>query len=126
MRSLMILITKLVVNGLALVVVASTFPHVWLDSWQSTVAAALLLAVVNAYLRPVVLLLTLPINLLTLGLFTLVVNALMLLLVSRLIPGFHLTGFWTAVGAALVISVVSFLLSAFLKPPRVHVHVRRG
>jgi putative membrane protein len=84
------------------------------------------LAHVNAYLRPLVVVLTLPINILTLGLFTLVINALMLMLVSWLIPTFHVEGFWTAVGGALVISVVSVLLNSLLTQPRIHMRVHRG
>jgi putative membrane protein len=114
----LILLTKLVINALALVVVDQLFVGIWFDTWQATTAAAVMLALVNTYLRPFVVVLTLPINILTLGLFTLVINALMLLLVSRLIPGFHIEGFWNAVGGALVISVISFLLNWFLRPGR--------
>jgi putative membrane protein len=89
------------------------------------IAAAFLLALVNTYLRPLVVVLTLPINILTLGLFTLVINGLMLELVSWLIPAFHVEGFWTAVGAALVISIISFLLNWFLKPDTVQVRIER-
>jgi len=82
------------------------------------------LALVNTWLRPLVVLLTLPINVLTLGLFTLVINALMLELVSWIIPAFHIDSFWTAVGAALVISLISFLLNWFLRPDKVQVRVQ--
>ena len=85
-----------------------------------------MLALVNAYLRPLVVLLTLPINILSLGLFTLVINASMFLLVSWFIPAFHVEGFWTALGGALVMSIVSFLLNWFLNPEQVQVHVQRG
>jgi putative membrane protein len=124
MRAL-VLLAKLAINALALVVVDQIFERVTFDSWQATVAAAVLLALVNTYLRPFIVLLTLPINVLTLGLFTLVINAGMLKLVSWLLPAFHVEGFWTAVGAALVISIVSFLLNWFLRPPNVHVRVYR-
>jgi putative membrane protein len=123
---LLILITKLAVNALALLVVTSMFKGIRLDSTQATVATAVVLALVNTYLRPLVVVLTLPINILTLGLFTLVINALMLELVSWLIPAFHIDTFWTALGGALVISIVSFLLNWFLRPDKVHVSVFRG
>jgi putative membrane protein len=126
MARFFILLTKLAINALALVAVAAMFKNIWLDNVQTTIAAAVLLALVNTYLRPVILLLTLPINVLTLGLFTMVINALMLLLVSWLIPSFHVVGFWTAVGGALVISIISVLLNWFLSPPGVHVRVSRG
>ena len=89
-------------------------------------AAAIVLALVNTFLRPLVVILTLPINILTLGLFTLIINGAMLELVSWLIPAFHVDGFWTAVGGALVISIVSCLLNLFLRPDRVHVSVHRA
>jgi putative membrane protein len=125
LRKILILITKLAINAVALLVVDSMFQNIWFDNNQATIAAAILLALVNTYLRPLVVLLTLPINILTLGLFTLVINALMLELVSWLIPAFHVVGFWTAVGGALVISVVSCLLNWFLRPDSVQVRVYR-
>ena len=125
-RRLLILITKLAINALALLVVDAMFRGIWFDNNQATIAAAVVLALVNTYLRPLVVVLTLPINILTLGLFTLVINALMLELVSWVIPAFHVEGFWTAVGGALVISITSFLLNWFLQPNRVQIHVDRG
>jgi putative membrane protein len=124
-RRLLILITKLAINALALLVIDALFQGIWFDNNQATIAAAVVLALVNTCLRPLVVVLTLPINILTLGLFTLVINALMLELVSWVIPTFHVEGFWTAVGGALVISVISFLLNWFLQPDRVHIQVRR-
>ena len=121
----LILITKLAINALALVVVTAIFKGIRLDNNQALIATAVVLALVNTYLRPLVVLLTLPINILTLGLFTLVINALMLELVSWLIPAFHIDSFWTALGAALVISIISFLLNWFLRPDRVQVRVQR-
>jgi len=124
-RRLIILATKLAINALALLVAAQMLPGIRFDNGQATVAAAVVLALVNTWLRPLVVVLTLPINILTLGLFTLVINASMLKLVSWLIPAFHVDGFWTAVGGALIISVISFLLNWFLNPKQVHVEVYR-
>jgi len=121
----LILITKLAVNAIALLVVASMFKGIRLDNNQATIVVAVVLVLINTYLRPLVIVLTLPINILTLGLFTLVINALMLELVSWLIPAFHIDTFWTAMGAALVISIISFLLNWFLRPDKVQVHVQR-
>ena len=122
----LILLTKLAINALALLVVTSVFQGIHFDNNQAMIAAAVVLALVNSYLRPLVVILTLPINILTLGLFTLVINAAMLELVSWLIPAFHIKDFWTALGGALVISVISFLLSWFLRPDKVQVRVFRG
>ena len=125
LRNVLVLVTKLAINAVALLVVDAMFRKIWIDDTQTMIAAAILLALVNTYLRPLVVVLTLPINILTLGLFTLVINGLMLELVSWLIPAFHVEGFWTAVGAALVISIISFLLNWFLKPDTVQVRVER-
>lgn len=76
--------------------------------------AAGLLGILNAVLRPLLIILTLPINILSLGLFTFVVNALLLKIVSALIPGFDVYGFWTAVFGAIIIGGVSWLLSLFI------------
>jgi len=115
-RRILTLLTNLAIDVLALVVVDWLFDGIKLDTWQAVVGGAILLALVNAYLRPLILLLTLPFNVLSLGLFTFVINAGMLKVVSWLLPDFHVTGFWTAVGASLMISFVSFLLNWLLKP----------
>src|SRR6185436_9360363 len=75
----------------------------------SLIVAALLFGLVNAVIRPVIVLLTLPLTILTLGLFILVVNALMLMFVAWVVPGFTLGGFWTAFLAAIFIAIVSFI-----------------
>jgi len=85
-----------------------------IDSPWTLVGAGLLLGVVNAIVRPFALLLSLPALLLTLGLFLLVINAAMLGLVALMLPGFRIMGFWTAVGGALIVSVVSWIGSWFI------------
>ena len=80
----------------------------------SLLVAALLFGLVNAIIRPVILLLTLPLTIVTLGLFILVVNALMLMLVAAVIPGFVLGGFWTAFWAAIFIAIVSFITNRLI------------
>lgn len=76
--------------------------------------AAAILGILNAFFRPLLILLTLPINILTLGLFTLVINGLLLMMVSGVISGFNVLGFWSAVFGSLIISAVSWLLSSFI------------
>jgi putative membrane protein len=76
--------------------------------------AAAALGILNALFRPILLILTLPINVLTLGLFTFIINALMLKMASGIIPGFEVHGFWTAVIGSLIISVISWLLNSFI------------
>src|SRR5262245_37030568 len=120
----MSLIVRLLINALALLAAAWLVPGIHLSAargsatthdWLTLVIVALIFGVVNAIIRPIVLLLTLPLNILTLGLFTFVVNALMLLLTSWIATGmelgFRVDGFWPALVGALIISVVSFLLN---------------
>lgn len=85
-----------------------------IDSPMTLVFAGLLLGVVNAIVRPIALLLSLPALLLTLGLFLLVINAAMLGLVALMLPGFKIAGFWTAVGGAIIVSIVSWVGSWFI------------
>ena len=80
----------------------------------SAFLAAAILGVLNAFFRPVLILLTLPINILTLGLFTFLINAMLLKMVSGVISGFSVHGFWSAIFGSLLISVVSWVLNAFI------------
>ena len=80
-------------------------------------AASLLLGILNAFLRPVMLILSLPLLIVTLGLFTFVINALLLLLVSKLVPAFVVTGFWSAFWGGVIISIVSFVANGLIGKP---------
>lgn len=102
------------INLLALVIAGSFINGIKIESLGTGIIAAGIFGVVNAVIRPVVLLLTLPINLLTLGLFTLVVNAAMLMLVSVLVPGFMIESFGSAFFGALVISLISWGVNMFV------------
>jgi putative membrane protein len=86
------------------------------DSGGTVILAAILLGIINALVRPLAILLTLPLTILTLGLFLLVVNALMLGLVAALLDGFHVAGFWDAFWGAIIVSVVSWIGSALVGP----------
>ena len=101
-------------NLLALVVAASLIDGIRIRSIGMGILAAGILGVVNAVIRPAVMLLTLPITILTLGLFTLVVNALMLLLVAKLVPGLVIEGFRAAFWGGLIVSLVSWVLNIFV------------
>jgi putative membrane protein len=87
---------------------------IYVASFFSALFAALVLGILNALFRPVLIVITLPINILTLGLFTFVINALLLKMVSGVVPGFYVYGFWSAVFGSLIISLVSWLLSSFV------------
>jgi putative membrane protein len=109
------------VNTLTLWVAGQIFSSVRFEGWQALLVAGLLLGIVNATLKPILVILTAPITVLTLGLFLLVINALMLLLTAWLVPGFHLYGgFWRAVLVALFVSVFSFFINLLfgLSKPR--------
>ena len=101
------------VIALALWVTAYVLPGVSVDSTQALAIAAIVLGLVNALIRPVLTILTLPITILTLGLFYLVINGLTFLLASKLVPGFHVGGFWWAVLGALLVSIISSFVGAF-------------
>jgi putative membrane protein len=107
------------VNVLALWVAASMFPHsLAFDSASALFVSGLLLGLVNALIKPVLLILTLPLTLLSMGLFILVINALLLLLVAWLVPGFTVAGFWAGLGIALFVSLFSLVVNALLGPRR--------
>ena len=105
---------RVLVNILAIVVAAHLVSGIRVDSVLSAVAAGLLLGVVNAVVRPVLLVLTLPITLVTLGLFLLVLNGLCLWLVAAVVKGFHVDGFWSAVLGALVVSAMSWVVTVLV------------
>lgn len=85
--------------------------------------ASLLLGIINAFVRPILLFLSIPFILVTLGLFILIINALMLKLVSEIVPCFRVHGFWSAFFGAIVVSFVSWLLSAFFRGSDGRVHI---
>jgi putative membrane protein len=99
-------IIKLVLMGVAVMISAYVIPNVYVDGFLTAVVVAVILTVVNFIIKPIVILLTLPINILTLGLFTFVINAGMVLLVSNIVPGFYITGLFPAVLFSIVLSVI--------------------
>jgi len=101
-------------------------PGVHIDSPSTLVLAGLLLGIVNSIVRPIAIVLTLPMTIVTLGLFLLVINAGMVGLVAWILPGMHLAGFWAAFWAALLVSLVSMVGSWFVGPKgKIEVIVRR-
>jgi len=85
-------------------------PGISYDNWQSLLVAALVLGALNAFLKPILVLFSLPVVVMTMGLFLLIINAVLLLLTGHLVKGFHVAGFWSALGASVIISVVSLIL----------------
>ena len=104
------------INAFALMAVAYLMPGVAVSSFASALVAALILGLVNAVIRPVLFLLTLPVTILTLGLFIFVLNGLLFWFVGSYIQGFFVAGFWSGVFGAIVFSLISWLLSALLLP----------
>ena len=98
----------------AIVATAYLLDGIRVSGFLPAVFAAAILGILNAFFRPIALLLTLPINILSLGLFTFIINALMLKMASAVIPGFDVYGFWTAIFGSLLISLFSWLLNSFV------------
>ena len=105
-----------VLNSFALFFVMKLVPGIQIDHFRDLLVATLILGLLNAVLRPVVLLLTLPVTILTLGLFTLVINGVMFYLAASLVDGFRVTGFGSAFVAALLFSLFSFVLNMMFRP----------
>lgn len=110
---MMAILINWLLAALAIIVTAYLLPGVSLSGFVPALVTALLLGLVNAFIKPVLLLLTLPINILTLGLFTLVINAALIMLIARLVPGFQVQGFWWALVFSVVLTVVNWGLSIF-------------
>ena len=102
------------VNTLALLGVAYLMPSVRIESFGAALVGALVLGLANAVVRPILILLTLPVTVLTLGLFIFVINGVVFLGVTKLVPGFDVAGLWPAILAAILYSILSFLLSALV------------
>ena len=111
----MMMILSLLVQGIAVFLTAYILPGVVLDGYGTALLVAIVLGIVNAILKPILVILTLPLNILTLGLFTFVINAILIELVDYLIVGFSVGGFVNALLFSLVLSVISGVLGAFTK-----------
>jgi putative membrane protein len=102
------------VNTLALIAVAYLMPSITVSGFTSALIAALILGLVNAIIKPVLVLLTLPVTIITLGLFIFVINGLLFWLVGSFVPGFIVQGFWAGFIGAILFSIVSWVLSALV------------
>jgi len=109
-----LLILKWLIMTVSVMVTAYVIPGVTVRSFMSALWVALLLGIVNMLLRPFLILITLPINILTLGLFTFVINGLIILLVSSVVKGFQVSGFWIAVLFSIVLSIVNYVMNFFI------------
>ena len=108
------IVIRWLILTIAIMLTSYLLEGIHVTGFFSALFAAAILGILNAFFRPILIVLTLPINMLSLGLFTFVINAVLLLMVSGVIPGFEVRGFWSAVFGSLTISIVSWLLSSFL------------
>jgi putative membrane protein len=109
------LLLRWLINAIAIVGIAYYLPGIGVESFYSALIAALVLGLVNALIRPLLIILTLPINILTLGLFTLIINAALFWFVSTIVKGFIVAGFWAAFAGALILTVVGWIVGGLLK-----------
>ncbi len=110
---------KWVANIAALFIVIHVAAGVSADSWESIIVAALVLGLLNAFVRPFIILFTLPFTIFTLGLFTLIINGFLFYFASKFVKGFEVIDFWSAFWAALLFSIISALLNFMLTPKNV-------
>ena len=108
------LILKIVLTAVAVLVIAHFLPGVSVVNFTSSVIVAVVLALLRVTIKPILIILTLPVTIITLGLFLLVINALIILLADNLIDGFHVTGFWIALLFSLILSIFESILYSFL------------
>ncbi len=116
-------ILKWFVTTVSIFIVANLFRVIQFEDLKVLILASLVLGILNVFVRPVLIFLTLPINILSLGLFTLLINAFLLYLASGIVPGFNITSFWKAFWAALLISIVSAMINFIIhKESNVTIH----
>jgi putative membrane protein len=104
------------INAVALIALTSLMSSIQVDSFVTALIAALVLGLINTFIRPLLVLLTLPATVLTLGLFIFVINGLLFWFVGSFVQGFHVAGFWSAILGAILYSIISWALSALLLP----------
>jgi putative membrane protein len=104
------------ISAIVIFVMAYVLPGVHIESFTTALAVAVVLGILNVVIKPILFVLTLPVTLLTLGLFTFVINALLIILTSKIVPGFIVDGFWWAMLYSILISVVSAFLRNYDKP----------
>ena len=112
------LLLQWLVNALALFALPYIFTSITVDSFVTALIVAVVLGLINTLIRPLLVILTLPVTILTLGLFIFVINGLLFWAVGSFVPGFHVNGFWAGFFGAIVYSVISWALASLL--PRKH------
>jgi putative membrane protein len=113
----MVLLLKWLIMTLSVGIAAYLIPGITVNGFLSALLVALFLGIINALVRPFLILITLPVNILTLGLFTFVINALLVLLASKVVHGFEVKGFWWAMLFSIVLSIVQYILNKIFTAP---------
>ena len=108
-------IIRFLLTGLAVMLTAYLLPGVHVDNYGYALLVALVLSVANAFVKPILILFTIPLTIFTLGLFLLVINAIIIMLVDYLVPGFEVDGFWWALSFSLILSVFNSLFTDLTK-----------
>jgi len=108
------LFIKLLITMAALLITAYILPGMYIDGLFAGFVAALILGLANIIVKPIFIILTLPLTIMTLGLFLIVINGLMLWMSAAIVPGFFITGFWNAIFAAILLSIVTWFLNGLL------------
>ncbi|WP_281185331.1 phage holin family protein [Trichlorobacter lovleyi] len=109
----MSIIINWLISSFAIVITAYLLPGIHLSGFKAALLTALALGLINAFIKPVLSLLTLPLTVMTLGLFSLVLNALLIMLTAKLVPGFQVQGFFWAVAFSVVLTITNWILSIF-------------
>jgi putative membrane protein len=110
----MSLLFRIIIIAVACFLAARLLPGVTVSDAKTAILVAIVLALLNAFLKPILVALTLPITILTFGLFLLVINILIILLAARIVPGFHVDGWLSALLFSFIVSLITYILDAFL------------
>jgi putative membrane protein len=111
-------LARVLLTGLAIFLISTLMPGVEVQNMNYALLVALILTLLNVFIKPIFVLLTLPITMVTLGFFLLVINALIVMLASKIVPGFIISGFWVALFFSIVLSMTTSLLDAILGPEK--------
>lgn len=112
------ILTKIILGGISVLIADFLLSGVQIDDWTTSFLLAAVIILINFTLKPLMILLTLPITLITFGLFLLVINAVVILIAAYLIPGFQVDGFWWAMGFAIVLSLINWVFGNSLSSDR--------
>lgn len=125
MMNIQFILYKFFVNVIGIGIAALLFKHVKIDSFGSLILSGFVLFLTNIFLKPFLILITLPFQILSLGIFYFVVNGIIILIVSSIVNGFVVDGLWTAIGVSFTISIINLIFDTFYNKPNIHFRFRR-